>query len=84
MRTRRELYPEKPIVYTCELDTCPCCGAGLAVAYVSGAKTVQTMTDVLTIAQRTKRCVDPDCASHSHIWPSARWQQVAPLYCTYG
>lgn len=84
MRTRRELYPKKPIVYTCELDTCPRCGERLEVAYVSGSKTVQTMTDVLTIAQRTKRCVGSECASQRHIWKSAGWQQIAPYYCTYG
>lgn len=84
MRTRRELYSEKPIVYTCELDTCPRCGERLEVAYVSGAKTVQTMTDVLTIAQRTKHCVGPECASRPRILKSAQWQQIAPAYCTYG
>jgi hypothetical protein len=84
MRTRRELYSEKPIVYTCELDTCLQCGEPMEVAYVSGSKTVQTMTDVLTIAQRTKHCVGPECTSRPQVWKSARWQQIAPSYCTYG
>jgi hypothetical protein len=42
MRTPREYYPKKPIVYTFELSTCPECHAPLNIAYTSGAKTVQT------------------------------------------
>ena len=61
MRTPRELYTQKPIVYSCELDFCPECGGPLKVAYVSGAKTVQTMASVLTIAHRPKYCAEPGC-----------------------
>ncbi len=38
MRTPRELYSKKPIVYSCELNVCPQCGRPLKVAYVSGLK----------------------------------------------
>jgi hypothetical protein len=50
--TPREYYPKKPIVYTCELSACPECHGRLSVAYTSGAKTVQTMAGVLTIAHQ--------------------------------
>jgi len=51
---------------------------------VSAVKTVQTLTGVLSIAHRPKRCSDPSCVQHETVYKSAQWQQVAPLYCTYG
>lgn len=84
MRTPREVYSRRPLVYTCELDGCPRCGGPLEVAYVSGPKTVQTLTGALTIAQRLKRCADPHCPGHQPPFKSAQWQQIAPTYCTYG
>jgi hypothetical protein len=84
MRTPRELYHGTPIVYSCELDVCLECGEPLKVAYVSAVKTVQTLTRVLGIAHRPKRCSEPSCARHEMVYKSAKWQQVAPLYCTYG
>lgn len=84
MRTPRELYPKKPIVYTCELSRCPECQGRLNVVYTSGAKTVQTMAGVLTIAHQPRYCPDLDCARHHVHCKSAQWQQIAPFHCTYG
>jgi hypothetical protein len=42
------------------------------------------MKEVLRIGQRTKRCINPDCAVCSEIWGSVQWRQIAPLSCTYG
>jgi len=84
MRTPRPFYPKTPTVYTCELDLCPHCGGSLQVAYVSGSKTVQTLTDIVTIAQRAKRCAHLHCAGSLAPYPSAQWQQIAPRGCTYG
>lgn len=84
MRTPRELYHTTPVVYSCELDICPKCGAAMKVAYRSGAKTVQTLTRVLSIAHRPKHCSDPSCVRHQLVCKSAQWQQIAPGHCTYG
>ena len=84
MRTPRECYSKKPIVYTFEMDTCPECKNPLNIAYTSGAKTVQTMSGVMTIAQRPRQCVDPTCRRRETICKPAQWQQIAPLHCTYG
>jgi hypothetical protein len=84
MRTPRECYSRKPIVYTFELDNCLDCGGPLQVAYTSGAKTVQTMGGVLTIAHRPRYCQDPRCKRQQVLCKSAQWQQIAPRYCTYG
>jgi rRNA maturation protein Nop10 len=67
MRTPREYYPKKPIVYTFELDTCPDCGGPLNVAYTSGPKTVQTMGGVMTIAHRPQYCPDLRCGRHNTV-----------------
>lgn len=84
MRTPRRLYHTMPIVYSCELELCPKCGERLKVAYVSGVKTVQTLTGNLSIAHRPKRCSAPSCERHGVVCKSAQWQQVAPCHCTYG
>jgi hypothetical protein len=85
MKTPHELERTAPTVYTCELETCPQCGGPLiGWHYQSGRKTVQTMTAVRTIAQRPKRCADPQCPGHRAVWKSAQWLQIAPWYGTYG
>jgi hypothetical protein len=56
----------------------------LKVAYVSAVKTVQTLTGVLGIAHRLKRCSDPSCVQHTVVCKSAQWQQIAPCHCRYG
>jgi len=84
MRTRRESYSRKPIVYTFELDTCLECGGPLSAAYTSGSKTVQTMGGVMTVAHRPQYCHNLRCKRHQASYKSARWQQIAPRYCTYG
>ena len=71
-------------MYSCELDVCPECGERLKVAYTSGAKTVQTLVGVSTIAQRPKNCLEPSCARYQVVCKSSQWQQVAPGHCTYG
>ncbi len=84
MRTPRELYSEKKIVYESEWDECPECGQPLMSVYTSGWKTVQTMTEVISIAQRPKCCMNAVCSGSNKLLRSVRWQQVAPIWCTYG
>jgi hypothetical protein len=84
MRTPREYYQKKPIVYTFELDRCPDCGGPLNIAYTSGAKTVQTMGGVMSIAHRPRYCPDVGCGRPAAKCISARWQHIAPRHCTYG
>ena len=84
MRTQHRLYAQAPLVYTCELELCPLCGGLLERAYVSGVKTVQTLTEILTLAHCPKRCGDMHCAGHTATWKSAQWQQIAPCHSTYG
>lgn len=84
MRTPREYYSKKPIVYTCEMNECPLCNERLKIAYTSGPKTVQTMNVTMTIAQRAKYCLNPECAKYGIRHKFAQWQQIAPLHCTYG
>jgi hypothetical protein len=56
----------------------------MRVAYTSKYKTVQGMSEVMMIAQRTKRCVNPSCEVSPAILGSVEWGQVAPVSCTYG
>ena len=84
MRTLREFCPEKPMVYTFELGACPACQGPLKVAYTSGAKTVQTMAGVWTIAHQPRYCPDSACTRLDVLCQSAQWQQIAPRHCTYG
>lgn len=84
MRTPKTLYHTTPTIYPCELTTCPQCHAPLVnLPYVNGRKTIQTMTDIKTIAYRPKHCVNLDCTEHT-AWPAATWQHLAPKGGTYG
>ncbi len=85
MKTRKELHPQVRKVYTCEVETCPKCASPLILCgYDSGDKTVQTLTMVMDIAYRPKRCSNLDCSENQKIIRSAEWLQIAPLHCTYG
>lgn len=85
MRTPSGLYRTTPIVYKCELSHCPQCEQKLVeMKYLNGLKTVQTMSQVSTIAYRPKGCMEPGCAGSEVRWPSATWQQIAPKYSIYG
>ena len=84
MRTQRELYTKKTVLYDFELEKCPQCGEPLTIAYTSGWKTVQTMSEVIAIAQRPKRCTNMKCAGGKVLLKSVLWQQIAPIWCTYG
>ena len=84
MRTQRELYTEKRVVFECEQDECPQCGQPLRAAYTSGWKTVQTMSEVIMIAEQPKRCKNMECPGYASLLRSVRWGQIAPMWCTYG
>lgn len=84
MRTQQGLYSEKKFVYEYEWDNCPQCGEPLRSVYTSGWKTVQTMSEVITIAQRPKCCVNAEYPENGKLLRSVRWQQIAPMWCTYG
>ncbi len=38
----------------------------------------------MTVAHRSKYCLNTDCVRHQVICKSGQWQQTAPSYCTYG
>ncbi len=84
MRTPKTLYHTTPTIYPCELTTCPQCQKPLVdLPYINGRKTIQTMSDMLTIAYRPKHCVNTVCRDHT-VWPAATWQHLAPKGGTYG
>ncbi len=85
MRTPKALDRTSPMLFLCELSHCPQCEGPLSpVGYVTGQKTIQTMQDVLTIADRPKTCCETGCRAAETPLPSAAWQQLAPKYGTYG
>ena len=84
MKTLRELYTETTLMCRCELECCPKCKGEMRVAYVSGAKVVQTLQGNLKVRHLPKVCIDADCGGYGEKWRSAEWQQIAPRSCTYG
>ena len=42
------------------------------------------MKEVVAIAQCPKQCVNAKCDERNKLLRSVRWQQVAPMWCTYG
>ncbi len=67
MKTKGIFYSGKGTVYDCEVESCPKCNGPMRVAYTSKYKTVQGMTEVTMIAQRTKRCVNLSCEASPTI-----------------
>lgn len=85
MRTQKQLYPQISKVYRCELEVCSICGGLLEQSdYLNGRKIVQTMSSVMQIGYYPKRCPRPGCAGQQNSLRSVEWQQVAPIYGTYG
>ena len=85
MRTRRILYPQTSEMYICELDQCPLCGEQLELSrYSSGHKIVQNLSSTVEVAYWPKQCDSPGCTNYGEKWRSSEWQQIAPMYCTYG
>lgn len=85
MRTQRVFYPGNPIVYTHELSVCPTCQGPLQVAYTSGPRTVQSMSDVQTIRHQPRFSPEPGLHQVPGLHRrSAQWEQSAPRHCTFG
>jgi len=85
MRTKRELNPEKRVIYHTELSACPICnGSLMTYDYLTWDKTVQTLSSVISVASRPSHCVDTSCAGHSMHLLSAEGQQIAPKGFGYG
>jgi len=79
------LQPETVHIYKCEIESCPICGKPTRLANnTSGRKFVQTLKEVLRIGYRPGYCKDERCPGHQMKWRSSRWQQLAPLHCSYG
>jgi hypothetical protein len=85
MKTPKELYPEKRIIYHPELSACPHCDSSLKLHnYLAWDKTVQTLNKVLSVASRPGYCSNPVCCNHGIRLLSGQGQQVAPWGSTYG
>src|SRR3954454_8554779 len=85
MTTPKLLYPSERRIYHPELTTCPHCGAPTHLLnYLTSDKTVQTLTDTLSLASRPSHCPDPACPGPALRLRSLAAQQVACPGCTYG
>ncbi len=85
MRTPQKLYPEKRIIYHPEISTCLHCGSEIKLHnYLAWDKTVQKMTEVLSIASRPGYCPSEMCSNQTRPILSAQGQQVAPKGSVYG
>lgn len=79
------VYPQEEQLYTCELDKCPSCGERLELrSFLQSKKRVQTLPETLCMAHQTKQCQNPTCPGAGIVWPSSRWQQIAPHGISYG
>lgn len=85
MRTQKQLYPQISNVYKCELEICSICSSRLEQSdYLTGRKIVQTRPSVMQVGYYPKWCPIPECVGYQSKLRSAEWQQIAPLYGTYG
>lgn len=85
MRTSKIFEPTKTMNCICELDKCPGCGSDLEICdYVNGKKTVQTVSDIISLSYRGKFCHNSACSYAGSSFKSSEWLQIAPLHGTYG
>lgn len=85
MRTAKNLLPSRRQIFHPELLCCPHCGGELKLCnYLTWDKTVQTLSEVLSIASRPSHCVDANCAGFLQRFVSAEGQQIALPGSTYG
>lgn len=85
MRTPKNLVAQKVIEYKHECESCINCGTVLAPCnYVSGSKTVQTVSEIIKISYRPMYCAQAGCKRHELRLCSGEWQQIAPRNSTYG
>jgi len=79
------VYPQEEQLYICELDNCPHCDERLELrSFLQSKKTVQTLPERLYLAHQAKQCQSPTCPGAGVVWPSSRWQQIAPHGISYG
>jgi len=79
------VYPQESQLYTCELDDCPRCREPLELRlFLQSSKIVQTLPETIHMDHQTKQCQTPTCKGQGIVWPSVRWQQVAPHGISYG
>jgi hypothetical protein len=85
MRTPKRLYAQQRLIYQPEWPTCPHCGEVLVMCnYLAWDKTVQTLDQVLSVANRPGRCPQETCpGSHMRLL-SAQAQSIASPGSTYG
>src|SRR5215218_4494125 len=85
MTTSKLLYPTERRIYHPELTVCPHCGATTQLLnYLTSDKTVQTLTDTLSVASRPSHCPDPACPGFTLRLRSVAARQVALPGATYG
>jgi len=85
MRTPKRLYAQKRLIYQPELPTCPHCGEVLVMCnYLTWDKTVQTLDQVLSVANRPGRCPDETCPGAHLRLLSAQAQSISAPGSTYG
>ena len=79
------VYPHESHLYTCELDNCLHCGKLLKLRpFLQSSKIVQTLPETIRMSHQTKQCQNPTCKRQGIVWPSSRWQQIAPHNISYG
>ena len=85
MRTPKRLYAQQRLIYQPEWPTCPHCSEVLVMCNsLAWDKTVQTLDQVLSVANRPGRCPQETCpGSHMRLL-SAQAQSIASPGSTYG
>ena len=85
MRTPKQLYAHKRMIYQSELLTCPHCGDLFVTCnYLAWDKTVQMLDRVVSVASRPSRCPHATCVGSRLRLLSAAGQRLAPAGSTYG
>jgi hypothetical protein len=79
-------YPDaKRMIVECELEVCVHCGKELVSSGTwHTRKTVQTMSDPLFVAGKSKQCDFADCSHYGHHYHASGVLRISLPYSTYG
>ncbi len=84
-RPRRSFPNAKRVIVECELENCIHCGDDLVPSKTwHMRKNVQTMTEPLFVAGKSKKCINPECSYEGHSYHASGVLKISLPHSTYG
>ena len=84
-RPQRSFPNAKRVIVECELEKCIHCEQELVSSQTwHMRKNVQTMTEPLFVAGKSKKCINPECSHEGHSYHASGVLKISLPHSTYG